>query len=140
MGKSVHGRGPVQRLVVLPKSPMVDALMRRLEEASINASCAEERTVAELYLGGAPSVSVWVASAEDLERAARILRDVQSERTVPQCSNCKCDMPRHTGRTICPECGHDRTAQTPDITCPRCGEPVPADFDVCWSCGADVSS
>ena len=23
-------------------------------------------------------------------------------------------------------------------TCPTCGEPVPGDFDVCWSCGGEM--
>jgi ribosomal protein S27AE len=119
---------------------MVDALMQRLEEASIDASCAEERTVGELYLGGAPTVTIWVARADDLERAGQILREVEAERTDAKCPSCAYDLTGHSGRTVCPECGHDLHAPKPDVACPQCGEAIPADFEVCWSCGADVSA
>ena len=128
----------MHKLTVVRNSPMAQELMRRLEAASIDAFCAQERGVAEIYAGVAPSIGVWIAEAEHLERAARILRDVQAEQTFLQCPHCGYDLRGHTGKSICPECGRDLTASVPNVECPGCGEAVPASFEVCWNCGAAV--
>ncbi len=65
----------MKKLAVLQSAPLVEALMRRLEEASIEAFSTTERSVTEVYLGGAPSVSVWVANPVDLRRALGILQE-----------------------------------------------------------------
>ena len=117
---------------------MVQELMRRLEEASIDAFSATERTIAEVYVGGAPSVSVWIRDAKCLERASELLREVRAQSTIVQCPSCGYDLQGHSGETSCPECGRDLRAACPDVECPQCHEPVPADFDICWNCGADV--
>jgi predicted amidophosphoribosyltransferase len=112
--------------------------MRRLEAASIDAFSVNERGAGEIYTGAAPSIGVWIAEAEHLEQAARILRDVQSEQTSLQCPHCGCDLRGHTGKTTCPACGRDLTAPAPNVECPGCGEGVPASFEICWNCGAAV--
>ena len=117
---------------------MVDELMRRLEEASIGAFCATERTVGEIYLGGPPSVSVWIKDSEQGTRAGEILREVQAQRTTPRCPKCGYDLRGHSGDTTCPECGDRLTAKATDRQCPRCHEAVPRDFEICWNCGADL--
>jgi DNA-directed RNA polymerase subunit RPC12/RpoP len=65
---------------------------------------------------------------------------VQAQQTSIHCPHCGYDLRGHTGRSICPECGRDLTAPAPDVECPKCGEAVPAGFDVCWNCGAEVRS
>ena len=50
---------------------MVTELMRRLEEASIDAFSVIERDVVELHAGGTLSVSIWVKDAGQVLRAAR---------------------------------------------------------------------
>jgi len=117
---------------------MVQELMRRLGAASIDAFSTYERGVGEVYSGVAPSIGVWIAEAEHLERAAQILRDVQAEQTFLQCPHCCYDLRGHTGKSICPEWGRDLTASVPNVECPGCGEAVPASFEVCWKCGAAV--
>ncbi len=126
------------KLTVVSNTPMLEVLMRRLEEASIDALSATERAAAELYSGGALSVSVWITSAQDLERASEIFREVQAQQTRIRCPNCQYDLRGHTGRSTCPECGHDLTAPSPDVECPKCGEAVPAGFELCWNCGEDM--
>ena len=44
----------MHKLTVARNSPMVQELMRRLEAASIDAFCASERGVGEIYSGVAP--------------------------------------------------------------------------------------
>ena len=117
---------------------MVSELMRRLEEASIDAMCATERNVLELHVGGALSVSIWVKDAEDVPRAREIFRAVQAQRTVIRCPGCGYDLRGHSGETACPECGEDITAVQPDKPCPQCHEAVPPAFEICWNCGADL--
>jgi len=129
----------VHKLVVLTSGPMVDELVRRLEDASIAASIASERSAAEVYTGMTPSVSVFIASDDDLERAVEILRDVQAQQTRVRCPQCLYDLHGHTGRTTCPECAYDLSAPAPDVECPACGEAVPPSFEVCWSCGASLT-
>lgn len=134
----VAGGHPVHKLTVLSNSPMVQELMRRLEEASIDAFSAMERGLGEIYAGVAPSIGVWIAEAEDLRRAARILREVMAQQTFITCPQCGYDLRGHTGKAVCPECGRDLTAPAPDVECPQCGEAVPAGFEVCWSCGVAI--
>ena len=114
---------------------MLDEVMRRLEEASIEAFSTTERAGVELYSGGALSVSVWIRSAQDLAQASGILRAVQAEETRAKCPNCQYDLRGQAGRSTCPECGHDLTAPAPDVECPKCGEAVPGGFELCWNCG-----
>ena len=128
----------MHKLTVLSSAPMLEGLMGRLEEASIDAFSTTEHSAVELYSGGGSSVSVWIKSAQDLERASEILREVQAQQTRLRCSHCQYDLRGHTGRSTCPECGHDLTAQSPDVECPECGEAVPAGFELCWNCGEDM--
>ncbi len=93
---------------------MVIEVMRRLENASIEAFTATESTVGDLYLGGLPSVSIWVKDAVKVRDARAILREVQAQQT---------------GKSI--------IAKSEDRQCPQCGETVPHDFEICWNCGAD---
>ncbi len=71
----------MKKLAVLQSAPLVEALMRRLEEASVEAFSTTERSVTEVYLGGAPSVSVWVANPDDLRRALGILQELRARQT-----------------------------------------------------------
>ncbi len=122
------------KLTVVSNTPMLEVLMRRLEEAKIDAFSATERAAGELFSGGELSVGVWVKSAQDLERASEILRELQAQRTCIRCPNCQCDLRGHTARSTCPECGHDLPAPLPDVECPDCGKAGPAGFERCWNC------
>ncbi len=139
-GSSIPYGHPLQKLTVLPSAPMVQELMRRLHEASIEASCATERSIAEIYVGSAPSVAIWIANAEDVDRARQVLREVQAQRTNIRCPSCHYELRGHAGATTCPECGESMTASAPDVTCSHCGECVPADFEICWNCGGDLGA
>lgn len=132
------GRRAVYKLAVLRSAVMVEEVMRRLEEAAIESFRATERSGAEAEMGGALSVSVWVKSAGYLERASQILREVQAEQTFARCPTCGYDLRGHAGKATCPECGRDLTSEAPEIECPSCGERAPANFEICWNCGADV--
>ena len=128
----------VHKLTVARNSLMVQELMRRLEAASIDAFCASERGVVEIYSGAAPAIGVWIADARHLQRAAQLLRDVQAQQTSINCPECGYDLRGHPGKSTCPECGRDLAAPVPDVECPGCGEAVPVGFEVCWNCGAAV--
>ncbi len=117
---------------------MVSELMRRPEEASIDAFSVVERAVGELYLGGAPSVSIWVKDANHMLQAREIFREVQVQQTELRCPRCGYELRGHSGEATCPECGEDTTAKAPDRPCPQCHEAVPHDFEICWNCGADL--
>jgi len=128
----------VHKLTVLSNAPMVQELMRRLDEASIDAFTAPERGIGEIYTGLATSLGVWIAEAEDLDRAARILREVRAQQTFIRCPHCDYDLRGHAGEATCPECGRMLSAPAPDVECPACGEAVPAGFDICWNCGGTM--
>ena len=128
----------MHRLITLAESPLVPEIMRRLEEAGIPAQATAERGPAAIYLGGPPRVTVWLARAEDIETASALVEEFATDRVTTNCPNCGYDLQGHAGRTACPECGCELTAASPDVPCPTCGEPVPGDFDVCWSCGGEM--
>jgi rubrerythrin len=115
---------------------MVQELMRRLEEESIDAFNTPERGVGEIYSGTSMSIAVFISQAQHLQRAAQILREVRAQQTFIRCPHCDYDLRGHAGDAVCPECGRMLTAPAPDVECPDCGEAVPAGFDVCWNCGA----
>jgi hypothetical protein len=124
----------------------VQALMDRLEEAGIPAYAATERDALELHAGGPLSVGVWIADAADADRATEVARELLGAPGQRVCPRCGYDLRGHSGKTRCPECGQavwpDPHPAPPgsdaDVTCPACGEQVPADFEVCWNCGADM--
>ena len=130
----------MHKLTVLANSPLIQELMRRLEDGSIDAFSATERAITEIYGGSAPSVSVWIAEAKDLERAREILREVQAQSSGHRSPGCDYDLRGHGGEATCPECGRSVTAAAPDVPCPRCHEEVPAGFQICWNCGADLQA
>ncbi len=116
---------------------MVVVLMARLEEAGIRA-CRVTEAAPNGESGLAQRASVWIGDAGDMDRAREILREVEVEPTLVRCPACGYDLSGHAGRTACPECGLDLTAPAPEVACPSCGEPVPANFEVCWSCGREM--
>ncbi len=116
---------------------MIMALMSRLDEAGIRA-CRVTEAAPYGETGGPHRVAVYVGDAADLDRAREILHEVEVETTFVRCPGCEYDLSGHAGRTACPECGLDLTAPGPEITCPSCGEPVPGNFEVCWSCGGEM--
>jgi hypothetical protein len=118
---------------------MVQALMRRLDEVSIDATVTTEYGAMESELGGELPLTIWVVDPRDWERALQILRDECANRTAIRCPNCGYDLRGHTGKGACPECGNVITAPTPEIICAHCGESLPATFELCWSCGGSVS-
>jgi len=103
----------------------------------VEAFSATESTVGDLYLGGLPSVSIWVKDAAQVRDACEILQQVQAQQTRLQCPACDYDLRGHSGKATCPECGESITANSADRQCPQCGETVPHDFEICWNCGAD---
>ncbi len=119
---------------------MAEELMRRFDEASIDASLSRHDPMPLVDIAGAPYVSVWIASPDELERASEILREVRTQRTYTRCPSCDYNLRGHTGEATCPECGHHLVAPTPDVYCPQCGESAPATFEVCWNCGASMRS
>ncbi len=127
----------MHNIAVVRNSPMVLEVMRRLEDASIEAFTATESTVGDLYLGGLPSVSIWVKDAARVRDAREILQEVQAQQTRIRCPACDYDLRGHSGKATCPECGKSITAKSGDRQCPRCRETVPQDFEICWNCGAD---
>ena len=118
---------------------MIQALLRRLDEASIDATCTTEHSTMESNWGGELPTTIWITSASDLKRASQILQDEWANRTLSRCPSCGYDLRGHTGKSNCPECGKEITAATPEIMCTHCGESLPPSFQLCWSCGADVS-
>ena len=130
----------MHKLTVVFGFPMLHELMRRLEEASIDANYAKEHNIGEVYLAGPRSVSVWIADENELRQARTILRDVLAQRSRVRCPSCDYDLRGHAGTTKCPECGRDLTAQFPDRQCPHCQEAVPEHFELCWNCGNDLRS
>lgn len=129
----------MHKLVTLRSPPMVQALMERLEDASIVAFCASDNTVGDLYFGGITPTAVWLNDAADADRARQILSEVQASIVRTQCRACGYDLQGHGGATTCPECGSSQTAPTPDRECAVCHEPVPQSFEICWNCGTDMT-
>ena len=127
----------MHKIAVVRNSPMVSEVLRLLEDASIEAFSATESTVGDLYLGGLPSVSIWVKDAARVSDAREILQEAQAQQTTIRCPACDYDLRGHSGETACPECGKSLTAKSGDHQCPKCGETVPQDFEICWNCGAD---
>jgi len=131
---------PLHKLAVFRSSPMVQAVMRRLDEASIDAICTTEYGTMESQSGGELPVIVWIANPQDMQRASQIVQDEWANSTATRCPSCDYDLRGHAGKVKCPECGTRVTAPAPDLICAQCGEPISAGFDVCWQCGAEVSS
>ena len=129
----------MKRLAQLPDTPMIFTLLDRLDAAGIVASVTREHTPAGLYLG-TRIANVWIADAARYDEATAILHAMQERVAGDVCVRCGYDLQGHGGPAICPECG--RPAEVPmeraPLACPSCGEEGPADFEVCWNCGADV--
>ncbi|MFO0895175.1 MAG: zinc ribbon domain-containing protein [Phycisphaerales bacterium] len=113
--------------------------MQRLEDAQIAATCVREHTVGDLYFGGMTSMSVWIDDPQRLRQAAEILEQINALTEVDKCPRCKYDVQGHQGVSTCPECGHTLSAPAADVSCPKCHEIVPATFEICWSCGAELA-
>ncbi|MCK4871973.1 MAG: zinc ribbon domain-containing protein [Phycisphaerales bacterium] len=129
----------MKKLTVMLESPLVDALMSRLEEQSIKATVTTGHNVAQLYGGGPRNATIWIENDDDLAKANDILRSLQQDTTHSACPRCGYDLCGHAGPTQCPECGTELTASIPDVTCPHCGEQVPGNFEICWSCGQAIT-
>jgi predicted Zn-ribbon and HTH transcriptional regulator len=128
----------VHKLALLPESPMLGALMARLDDAGIEAFQVTERSIAQIYVGATPSASVWIRDEKDIEAARVILDDVRAAATRATCRKCGYDLRGHRDRAHCPECGTAVSVSEPDVPCPACGEAVPANFTVCWNCGETI--
>ncbi|MCY1040949.1 zinc ribbon domain-containing protein [Corallococcus sp. bb12-1] len=44
------------------------------------------------------------------------------------------------GRQVLSELHANEEAANRSVTCPRCGEEIPANFELCWSCGLELPS
>ena len=130
----------MKKLVVMPISPVVHELVRRLEQASIQATLTSDSTVASIFAGAAGNAIVWIADNNDHDLAIRILRELRQESTQSECPHCGYDLQGHDGKVTCPECGRGMTAACGDVTCRNCGELVPANFALCWNCGREARS
>lgn len=116
-------------------------LLDRLEAASVTASALPVTT-----FRGAPHpsglVTIWVADDSDLATAREVLRDhlarMAEASTETKCPHCGYDLSGHHGAGRCPECGAKVRAPSAATTCRACGEQVPATFDFCWNCGAEM--
>lgn len=112
--------------------------MERLEDESIVAECVQDQSIGDIYIGGPPPMSIWLNDAADTDRAMAILNELYVQRSRTKCRACGYDLQGHKGATACPECGVAQTAPQADRECPACHQPVPGNFEVCWSCGADM--
>jgi Putative prokaryotic signal transducing protein len=83
----------------------------RLNQAGIKAHVFNEH--ASSIVGDIPGdvaqPQVWIERECDLERTHIVLRDIESA-------------------------GNGKA----DLNCGGCGEPSPANFDLCWNCGASL--
>ena len=131
----------MKRLAQLPDTPMIFTLLDRLEAAGIVASVSREHTPAGLYLG-LRVANVWIADPARYDEGKAILADLDERASGNACGRCGHDLGGHGAPSICPACG--LPAEVPmerdPVACPSCGEEGPADFEVCWSCGADVQA
>lgn len=112
-------------------------LQRRLDQAGFNTAITNDIAVTDLDLGTHRFI-VWIDDDDDHDKAIAMVRELESEQLVVKCPKCGYDLSGHHGAIRCPECGHSLTAPSPDVACPHCGEDVPADFEVCWNCGAEL--
>lgn len=123
----------MRRLAVLSNPILVQELLSQLQEARIPATKTTEAGPAELQLGGDRFV-VWIQSDADAALAAGIVQGLVFPATSSSCPRCGYQLAGHSGSVGCPECGCSVTAPVHSIRCERCGEPVPSNFDMCWSC------
>ncbi len=83
----------------------------RLNQAGIKAHVFNQ--YASSIVGDVPpdvaQPQVWIERECDRERAQIVLRDIESA-----------------------------GSRKPDVLCSGCGEPSPANFDLCWNCGATL--
>ena len=128
----------MRKLTVLRSSPVIQSLMQRLGDASIDATCTTEYDSLESDTGGELPVSVWITNSRDWPRAFQILNDVWADCSSERCPSCDYDLQGHRGKAVCPECGKAVRTPVSQVKCTHCGESVPETFEVCWSCGADV--
>ena len=124
---------------------MASALLDRLEEAGITATSTDLGHATAGMIGfqrKGLQLRVWIEDASQLPRAEEILRTLLAEpRASSHCPGCGYDLVGHAGAINCPECGLAivAAAAADDAECPRCGAIGPADFDLCWSCGATLA-
>lgn len=120
---------------------LVHDLLDRFESVSIPASFTHH-----LNPYGSPGstdfVTVWVPAESDpalvRQVVAAYLEHAASTRSQVVCDDCGYDLRGHRGRAACPECGKHLVAPVPELTCTRCGQRVPANFETCWNCSADM--
>lgn len=124
---------------------MASALLDRLEEAGITATSTDLGHATAGMIGlqrKGLQLRVWIEDASRLPRAEEILRTLLAEpRASSHCPGCGYDLVGHAGAITCPECGLAivAAAAADDAQCPRCGAIGPADFELCWSCGATLA-
>ncbi len=130
------------RLASLSNLALAQQLCDRLEAAQI-------QSVAELNVGvliaanvGQPA-DVWVKD-EDVVSARPIatafLEELSDRSDGVRCAGCGYSLEGHVGEGLCPECGKSFRRPAADVMCTECSEHVPATFDICWNCGATISS
>ena len=127
----------MKKLTVSKNSAAMHELLRRLEEAGFKSAITNDFSVTELDLGVQRFI-VWIDDHDDLDRAIAMVREMETEQVAVKCLACGYDLSGHHGAVRCPECGYALTAPSPDVPCPHCGEDVPADFEICWNCSAEM--
>lgn len=119
-------------------------LVERLEEAGIEAQVQLSRS----FLVEATS-TVLIVNDADLPRAREGMAGFEQELRISTldeasrggvCKGCGYSLKGLTGEGRCPECGHAYRGAGPSTVCLSCGADVPANFEVCWSCGKPPGS
>jgi hypothetical protein len=108
-GAEVQNSASMKRLCRAASLPDAHILRGVLEQSGIEAHVFNEN--AQSGVGQLPVTEalpeVWVADERDLARAQQVIREFESAPRV-----------------------------TASAACSRCGEDNPANFQVCWNCGA----
>lgn len=130
----------MHRLLTLPETPVAYELVRRLNEAGIDAEITTERSAAALYVGSTSDAIIWIRNEADRDRAIKMYDTLHSEQVNLKCPECGYNLEGHAGAVNCPECGRSTTALIEDVICPECGETVPGNFEVCWNCGTSITN
>ena len=94
----------------MPESPRAYEILRRLQDASIDAQLTTEWGPVGLHLGGSPMASIWIADDADKLAAMEIVASVE-------------DAPLE--QTRCPQCGYDLRGHGGEVACPECGSSIP---------------